>query len=546
MKKDLHLTIYFCIILCLGGAASLRADDTQTDGRAAFRALDGMIRRRATYHQEKERHIDSLKRLLTHATSDTLRFDLCSRLYEAYVAYRTDSALNYIREKERLLTRLPGTAFRIDARLNRAGALTIAGMYKEALEELEQLPRRELPPALLQAYYHHFRTLYGHMADYALTDNEQQAYLSEADHYRDSLLSIIPPDDVNHHIIRADQCIARGQYAEAVRLLAPVADTCRNPAVMRFLAYTLADAYGRLDDRQQQKRFLARSAEADLRLAIREYISLRKLAFLLYEDGDINRAYDYMKCALEDARACNARARIVETAEIFPIIEHAYRIRSERIRHTIIALLIGTALLTLCLVFTLLHVYRQMKRLAHARRALADVNTRLQATNDALQAANHTLREANAIKEEYIARYINRCSIYIDKLDNYRRRLMKLAANGYTDELRRAIRSNELIEAERREFYSEFDRTFLSLFPHFVEEFNRLLNEKDRITLKPGEHLNTELRIFALIRLGITDSTRIAEFLQYSVTTIYNYRSKARSKAAGSKAEFEAAVTRIG
>ena len=186
-----------------------------------------------------------------------------------------------------------------------------------------------------------------------------------------------------------------------------------------------------------------------------------------------------------------------------------------------------------------------MKRLSEARHALAEANKRLQAANDALQAVNHTLREANAIKEEHVAQYINRCSIYIDKLDNYRRRLMKLAANNKMNELLRAIRSNDLIEAERREFYAEFDRTFLSLFPHFVDKFNALLNEKDRITLKSGERLNTELRIFALIRLGITDSTRIAGFLQYSVTTIYNYRSKLRNRALGNKNEFEAAVMHI-
>ena len=535
MQRDLRICLYIIIGVCCAGG--LRADS-----RDALRALDEAIRRRPTFRAEKERTIDSLRRRFDAATSDATRFALCSRLYEAYVAYQTDSALTCIREKERLLTHLADPRFRIDARLNRAGALTIAGMYKEALEVLEQIPRGDIPADLVQGYYHHFRTLYGHMAGYALTDNERRAYLREADHYRDSLLAIIPPADINHRIIRADQCIARGESAEAVRLLAPVADTCSTPAVMRFLAYTLADAYGRMGDRERQKRYLARSAEADLRLAVREYISLRQLAFLLYEDGDIDRAYDYMKCALEDAGACNARARIVEAAEIFPVIDRAYRIRSDRKQRTIMLLLVGTALLTVSLVLTLLHVRRQMRRLREARRALSDANDRLLATNDALQAVNRTLREANAIKEEYIAQYINRCSIYIDKLDNYRRRLMKLATNGRTDELLRLVRSTELIADERREFYAEFDRTFLGLFPRFVDDFNALLNPADRITPRLGEGLTTELRIFALIRIGITDSTRIADFLGYSVTTIYNYRSKARAKYAGDRDAFEAAV----
>ena len=253
-----------------------------------------------------------------------------------------------------------------------------------------------------------------------------------------------------------------------------------------------------------------------------------------------------MKCALEDAGACNARARIVEAAEIYPVIDHAYRIRSDRKQRTIVGLLLGSVLLAASLVLSLLHVYRQMQRLRQARRALSDANARLQTANDALSDVNRTLLEANAIKEEYIAQYINRCSVYIDKLDHYRRRLMKLAQSGRTDELLRTVRSTELIADERREFYAEFDRTFLGLFPHFVEEFNVLLHPADRITPKAGERLTTELRIFALIRLGITDSARIAEFLGYSVTTIYNYRSKTRGKSTLDRDAFESAVMRIG
>ena len=143
-----------------------------------------------------------------------------------------------------------------------------------------------------------------------------------------------------------------------------------------------------------------------------------KLAFLLYEDGDIDRAYEYMKCSLEDAQSCNARSRTIEVAEIFPVIDKAYRLRSERKQRTITLLLASVSLLALCLVAAIIYVYRQMKKLAVARQALADANRQL-------QTINNTLKETNLIKEEYIAQYINRCSAYIDKLDHYRRRLTK-------------------------------------------------------------------------------------------------------------------------
>ena len=533
MRRFLQLILpLFCVL-------SLQAAGSPAENTGRLKHLDRMINDRGRYHIEKEKQIDSLKHRLRQAVSDEEQFGLCSRLYETYIVYQTDSALKYVLESERLLRQLPDDAFRYRAQLNRVGVMTITGMYKEALDALNQIPRHAFSDDLLQSYFHHSRTLYGHMADYALTNEEKNDYLRTVDRYRDSLLAIMPRSDINYLIVEADRLNAHGQYDAAIELLKTPADECDDKQKLRFLAYTLSEAYALKGDRENQKYYLTRSAIADLQSSVKEYISLRKLAFLLYEDGDIDRAYEYMKCSLEDAQSCNARSRTIEVAEIFPVIDKAYRLRSERKQRTITLLLVSVSLLALCLIAAIIYVYRQMKKLAVARQALADANRQLQAIND-------TLKETNLIKEEYIAQYINRCSAYIDKLDQYRRRLTKLASTSKLEELFRAIKSDEFIEAERKEFYNEFDHTFLGLFPHFVNDFNKLLNEKGRITPKPGDLLNTELRIFALIRLGITDSTRIAEFLQYSVTTIYNYRSKVRNKAVGDKNEFEAAVMRIG
>lgn len=192
-----------------------------------------------------------------------------------------------------------------------------------------------------------------------------------------------------------------------------------------------------------------------------------------------------------------------------------------------------------------------MKKVAAARREVLDTNTLLQELNEELHHSNsqlkemnHTLSETNYIKEEYIGRYMDQCSTYLDKMDLYRRSLNKIAAAGKVEELYKAIKSSQFLEEELKEFYANFDMTFLQLFPNFVEEFNALLVEP--MQPKAGELLNTELRIFALIRLGITDSTKIAQFLRYSVTTIYNYRTRVRNKALGERDEFEAKVMKIG
>ena len=91
-----------------------------------------------------------------------------------------------------------------------------------------------------------------------------------------------------------------------------------------------------------------------------------------------------------------------------------------------------------------------------------------------------------------------------------------------------------------------FDKAFLKLYPKFVEQFNGLLREDARIELKKGKLLNTELRIFALIRLGITQSSDIASMLRYSVNTIYNYRAQIKNSALGDRDNFEERIKEIG
>ena len=214
--------------------------------------------------------------------------------------------------------------------------------------------------------------------------------------------------------------------------------------------------------------------------------------------------------------------------------------------------LICISLLSVFLLVAIFFVYKQMKKVAAARREVIDTNTLLQElngelhdSNSQLKEMNHTLSEANYIKEEYIGRYMDQCSTYLDKMDLYRRSLNKIAAAGRVEELYKAIKSSQFLEEELKDFYANFDMTFLQLFPNFVEALNELLLPEEQIVLKPDELLNTELRIFALIRLGIKDSSQIAELLHYSVNTIYNYRSRVKTKARVSRDDFEDLVAKI-
>lgn len=519
---------------------------------ALLREIDGIIKNRQTYGIEKEARIADLKKLLSGATSDEQRYGFCGRLFDEYRAYNLDSSYVYAQRKQALALRLNKQDYLDDATMNMVEFMGTTGMYKEALELLEQIDKSTLPDYLFSYYYHLYRTIYGLMGDYAVTDNKKEEYYRKTDLYRDSLLQVNAADTLGHVLVKADKCTVHAQYDKAIALLM---DYYRKPSLddhaKALITYTLSEAYRMKGDKDGQKHFLALSSIADLKSAVKEYVSLRKLASLVYEEGDIDRAYNYLKCSLEDATLCNARLRTLEISQVFPIIDKAYQSKTERQQRELKISLICISLLSIFLLVAVFFVYKQMKKVAAARREVINTNTLLQELNGELHNSNlqlkemnHTLSETNYIKEEYIGRYMDQCSTYLDKMDHYRRSLNKIAAAGKVDELYKAIKSSQFLEDELKEFYSNFDMTFLQLFPNFVEEFNALLTEP--MQPKSGELLNTELRIFALIRLGITDSTKIAQFLRYSVTTIYNYRTRVRNKALGERDEFEAKVMRIG
>lgn len=211
-----------------------------------------------------------------------------------------------------------------DAAMNMAEVMGTTGMYKEALELLGQINKKTLPDYLYGYYYHLYRTIYGLMGDYAVTEKVKKEYYRMTDLYRDSLLQVNASDSLGHVLVMADKCIVHAQYDEAIRMLM---EYYNKPSLddhsKAMLTYTLSEGYRLKGDKQGQKHYLALSAIADLKSAVKEYVSLRKLASLVYDEGDIDRAYNYLKCSLEDATLCNARLRTLEISQVFPIIDQA-------------------------------------------------------------------------------------------------------------------------------------------------------------------------------------------------------------------------------
>ena len=544
MRKTIVALIFLCSVLAL---------PAQNTTDSLLKVLDLSVENFQIYSTQKENKQNKLKDMLNYSSSDSLKYDICGKLYDEYKAYKSDSALTYARRKLQIAEKLNNNRNIIDSRLNLASIMGVTGMYKEALDILGSVDINKATD--LKAYYFHiYRTLYGFMSDYAVSFQEKKRYDNLTSAYRDSLLATNEPRSSPHIMVKSDQLIVRKQYDEALTLLLSYFPTIKeNIHTKAIIAYSIAQAYEGMNERALQKKWLIISAINDLQSATKEYISLRTLAFLLYEDGDVSRAYNYMKRSLDDALFCNARLRTYEISKMMPIIDKAYQVQTESRQRLMLITLISISSLSILLIVAVFFVYRQMKKLSVARKNLSvaneqlnQLNLELSRINIELKEANRTLTESNLIKEEYIGRYMDQCSEYIDKLDNYRRTLNKTAISGKIEDLLQAIKSKQFIEDELKDFYNNFDITFLQLFPEFVQDFKKLLIDDEYLQLKQGQLLNTELRIYALIRLGISDSVKISHFLRCSLSTIYNYRTKIRNKAIGSRDEFELKVMLIG
>lgn len=528
-----NLLFFFLWIICCPSLSHAQQAFLQN----TLKELDKVIEQKEIYHSQREEKIQKLKKQLQHSSDTWEKYNLCGSLFYEYLHYQADSSLYYINGKSNYLPLLNRPELKNEIIINRAEVMGVMGMYNEALVELQKINSHELEKGPLSYYYRTYRAYYGWIADYTADVSARQKYLKQTDLYRDSILLLSAPG-TDRDIVYAEKKLLYHKPDEAIALLERLASQAKNMQQLAYINYTMSEAYEVKKDTEKQMYYLAQTAILDLKMAVREYASLQKLARLVYEQGDLERAYRYLNCSMEDAVACNARLRFLEVTEVYPIIDKAYKVKEAEERAVANKLFICISLLAFVLIVATFYLYYWMKKLSVMRKDLYHSNTQL-------VALNHKLAQTGKIKEEYIARYLDRCVSYLEKLEQYRRSLEKLAMASKIEELFKVIRSEQFLRDERKTFYNEFDKSFLNLFPNFIDDFNNLLSEEGKIYPKSGELLNTELRIFALIRLGVTDASRIAHFLGYSLATVYNYRSKIRNKAVGDKDSFEQTVMNL-
>ncbi len=542
------------LALLLFTLSPLAADADRGALDSLYAELDYKLGNSHIYRDHKESRLEALKREATRPGLPPERvWELHSMIWSEYRNYLSDSAIVYMNRGLDIANRMKDPHRVATVTIDQATLFSGLGMYKEALDKLASLDRDRLTGRQPVDYHMAMRNIYVGLMLHTQSPLERDCYRDLMASYRDSVLVTAPPDSGEWMQMTETRHREEGNLEAALamndrRMESAMPGTPAH-ALIAFHRSLIHRAMGRPDE---EKKDLAMSAISDIQSSILDNASIPLLAARLMDDGDIDRAYRYVQYSLDNITAFNTRIRSSEIIGIQRIIDGAYQQRSELQKRTLHLLLIIISLMSVLLAAATLWLWHQMRRgMAMSRQLernnveLKALNTRLGEMNGEFQNINLEVTEANAIKEEYITYFLGECSKYIAKMDSLRRLANKKLRERKFDELL-AITRNDTKEDELREFHDNFDTMFVHLFPDFVEKFNSLLLPDEQIVLKKGEALNVELRIYALIRLGIDDSGKIADFLGYSVNTIYNYRTKVKNKARIARADFETTVKKIG
>lgn len=526
--------------------------DTQTD--RLYQALDSLIERHEEIVAAKESQIMSLYNGLQGVTlTPEQEYDKNLRLYDEYLAFRFDSAFYYINRNIQSSLARTDVERRAASTIRLAHILSVSGIFNNARLLLDSIQPDLLSTETRMLYYNQRAELNLYRSEMAQYTPYFMNYIDSAQYYRQMLLQIAPKKSFEYIVSRASYVCEQGDVEGAIHLFEQYLPTLQSgDRRYSIVASTLAFFYWKSGQPQQQEHYLLLSAISDLRGAILENNALRELASILMERGVYERAYRYLSRASNDAQQYGSRLRSMQVARLTPVITKAYDTEREHALQRTNRLLTVLASITLLLVGLILFNFWLLYKRRIANRKINQMNTVLisqnedmQALNTQLSTLNSQMKEANRIKDEYIGRFLELCSALIHRGEERHKFFNRLARDRKLEELYAELKSGSAINEGVKMFHQNFDTAFLNIYPDFISDVNRLMTPDSQFEIEEGStKLTTELRVLALIRLGIVDNQKIADILRSSITTIYTYRSKLKSRAL-QKDTFEDDVKRI-
>ena len=520
-----------------------------------YRQLDAAIDSSAYYQKQKTDVIRTLSRQFDAANSEQEKYQFAYSLYREYSTFVNDSAIHYLQVCMDCADRLGRTDLNTQCQLSLAYQLADTGFYPEAEHHFSAVDVSKLTSEMMITYLSGREHLYGEMGFYSHEKRLSSQFFKKADAIRDSLFQLLSPEAADYIGMKSMMLSNQNQLDSALaysdKWLALL-----KPATSRyaFMSFFRSEIFRKMGDVEQQQYWLIQSAITDIRLSIMDQGALWSLAnSIMEEDGDLDRAYKYMDFSWNCISQFSPHMRSWLVSPILTRINNQYKNSLNRANSNLRWTIVAISLLVIGLLILLFYVQKKRRQLAVARNELkaandelALLNAQLSVRNSELSEVNMHLNDSNRVKDVYIGKFLSICSEYIDKLDNYRIKINRKLKAGQQSDLIRMTSSDQLKEDELKELFDNFDDVFLRLFPTFIRDFNALLRPGEAILPTDDNRLNTDLRIFALIRLGIDESSRIAEFLRYSPNSIYAYRNRVKNKAAGNRDDFERLVKEIG
>lgn len=560
------LGFIFLLLYFATGISS--ADNLLPETEEWLQRLDSVIQQRPVYNAMKQQRLSELQKNQNRQRTPHEIISFNSLLYDESYVFDSDLAMNCVLQNLEIAKQLDDQTLVVEWTINESFVLAATGLLKEALDVISPLVISDLPNSIKIAYYSQMNYLYSHFAQYSGSGALQDQYNALERIYNDSVHQIITRDDPEYLWHDVWYKINTGDLESTRELLRVKTDmSSMNTREDAMGAYALASIYRNAGDEDMCMRYLAKSGIADLRASNKDIASIQELAEMLLKRGDITRAYIYMNVCLQTSQEYHNRVRSVSIARVHDNILQEFLKRDETQRGILRRANYSLIVLIVLLVIAIAWIVTNMVRLSHSRKKLHDMNKQLmkgrselslaneslkqaneslQKVNEKMQLTNDQLKESNIVKEEYVGYVFSICSNYISKLEEYRKDINRKAKAKMLPEILAMTEKQTVVQDELKEFYQNFDAIFLHIYPDFINEFNELLAPEERIEPKKGELLNTDLRIYALVRLGITDSVKISEFLHCSPQTVYNNRLKVRNKAIVPKENFTEAVRNLG
>ncbi|QXV66107.1 tetratricopeptide repeat protein [Mucilaginibacter sp. 21P] len=498
-----------------------------------FGQLKAEFSKKAIYDRQKEAHITALKANLKQLQPTDLQkqFAVCNQLYDDYKSYQYDSAYVYVNKLLSISETLKDRSKEDLSKIKMGFILLSSGMFKETFESMQGVNVKNLQTPAKVEYYSIVMRAYYDLAAYNNDKHYTPIYTAAANRYIDSAIAISKPGSYDNIYLTGYKSYKNGADEPAVALFSQLLNSNKLTEHQKAIVEsTLSNVYQSMSQPDKSVDLLIKATINDIRSSTKETIALFWLAEILYKKGDIKNAYLALEHALDDAEFYGARQRKVQIASLLPIVASEKLLFIEREEKLYIRSLSMITALAVVIVVVSVLLYKRNKKLKSKEKIIEKVNEKLM--------------EGTKIKEDYIGYFFNVISGYILQLERIKRSVdTKLPAKKYDDI--QLMANNINIKKERETLFNTFDQVFLKIFPNFVEEFNKLFKKENQIWPKENEVLTTDLRIFALMRIGITDTETIAKILEYTEKTIYVYKMRIKAKALIHGDEFDQRVMAI-